>query len=377
MGQHTTIEDRPEPEVDATVIALLEEADLIAAAAAAADATLKPEEQAPAGANVLSATRRAYLQVIDLALSAVAANGIRRILDTQTVIKVARHVASKKTRNLTDAQVLEFIADNHSFRRSLGGHLFEALDEQNLKTIHNLRKQLGLSEGRFLKLYPEHNRRGLDGVYKGAVRAGEPLFAQHKASANINQLRKAAAKTGKSVRAKTELVILRDVHVGLNEIKGLKRVRHAGPSMTELRAMIDHAADPGAVRRTGAAAVEKFTLKCSVGAAALSGGMSFVLDLRHVRRGEMTAAAAVENALWNGAEAALSTAATGAVTVCTTPLLAAGVSILVESTWIGTTAAAAGLATAGPAVLVIGTGLAVGYGVQQTRRHLRARASAT
>ena len=105
--------------------------------------------------------------------------------------------------------VSSFIISKPGFRRSLAGHLHEHVDAADLKHAYKLRNWLGMSEGRFLELFPEYNYPGLDGVYKGAHKAGEACFAQHKLSENPRQLRKAASQVDKHVRSQTELVVAR------------------------------------------------------------------------------------------------------------------------------------------------------------------------
>jgi hypothetical protein len=113
---------------------------------------------------------------------------------------------------MSDREVLEFVARNEGFRKSLAGHMHEYFDAEDLKRIYELRKRLGVSEGRWLKLFAEHNRKGLDGIYMGATKGGA-RFAQHKLTTNPQLLKKAADKVPGNIRAQTELVVARGTKV--------------------------------------------------------------------------------------------------------------------------------------------------------------------
>lgn len=313
--------------------------------------------------------------------AAVTATGLaggeaarRAIVDArarEAVIKVARRVASKKTRGMTDAQVAAFIRDNSGFRNAIRGHLHEHLDAVDIRQIYELRKKFNLSPGRVLELYPEHNRPGLDGVYKGARKAGSAVFAQHKDSQNPVYLKEAARKVGKGVRAKTELVVTRGTKVNEATKQGLKGFREAGRRSKDLTRMIDVAADPSKVTKAGANAADKITAKAGGAAAVVGVGISVAADARKVYRGEKSAVEAAENAAWAGSEAAVSTVASAAVTTAAAPTIAAGVTALAGSSALGTTAAAAGLAALGPVGVGIGVGVGVSIGVKVVRNKVR------
>ena len=135
----------------------------------------------------------------------------RRAVDAASrkeVIKVARRVASRKTADMTDTEVLLFLAGNKKFREvTLPGHLHEFLDAKDFATISNLKTRLGLKPSRILKLASDPCRPGIDGTYKGARKVGSAVHAQHKLTESRHQMKNAAVKVDKRVRGKTELVV--------------------------------------------------------------------------------------------------------------------------------------------------------------------------
>lgn len=363
-----------EPTTDELLAVVIEAETATARSAKATEPRKSGKPPSTKEAPRRSKKREAATTVIGVAGGEAARRAIVDAVDRKKVIEVACRVATKKTAGMTDAQVMQFVIENDGFRKSLAGHLHEQLDAEDLKHIYELRKTLRMSEGRFLKLYAEHNRKGLDGAYKGALKKGDALFAQHKASANPNQVRKAADKVGKSVRGKTEVVVPRGVKKNLkaSDVKGLKGVRESGRSLKTLNGMVERAADPKKLTDAGTKAAGRLTLKAGAGAAAFGAGLSIACDANKVRKGEMTKAQAAENAAWAGGEAALCTAATAGVTMAAAPTLAAGTAALAASTAAGTTAMAAGLATLGPVGLGIGVGIGIGFGVKKVRQRVRA-----
>ena len=321
------------------------------------------------GSNV----RQASQVALDLAGGQVAARKAIGAMDRAKVIDVTRRVASRKTRGMTDAQVIEYLANNDGLRDTISGHLFERLDADDLKWLYDMRKRFRLPEGRFLELASEHNRKGIDGVYKGARKKGSAVFAQHKLSESSQQVRNAARKAPKGVRAKTEVVVPRGAKKKISKAatEGVKSLRESGHSVKGVRGMVEKAADPGKATQAGAAAAKNLTLKAGAGAAVLGAGMSVAFDANKVRKGELSVAEAAENAAWAGGEAALCTAATGAATVATAPAIAAGTTALAGSALAGTTAMAAGLATLGPLGVGIGVGIGVGFAVKKVRSKTR------
>jgi len=361
-------------EVDAVVAAIYE--DLLQQ-----DAEAKPEDESKSPSSSGQSESRSGPESRRNAEAAVTASGIaggevarRGIADARMraeVIKVARRVASKKMANLTDPQVVAELAAKPGFRRSVAGHLHEQLDASDLKKINDLRQKLGLSGSRILELYPEHNRPGLDGVYKGARKAGQAKFAQHKLTNSEQQLKKAASKTHKCVRGKTELVVGRGTKVSEQSAQGLKGVRQAGRSVKEVGKLIEKAADPSKANLAGAEAAKKLTAKAGGGAALLGAGVSVAFDLKGAVNGEKTAGEVAENAAWAGGEAAVTTLASAGATAATASTVAAGTAALAGSSIAGTTAMAAGLATLGPIGIGIGVGFGVGFGVKKIRSALR------
>ena len=284
---------------------------------------------------------------------------------------MARHVARTKTKGMTDGQVLGFIAENDGFRKSLAGHLHEALDAEELRAIYELRRRLHIGEGRWLKLYAEHNRKGLDGVYMGAIKDGEARFAQHKLTSNPQQLKKAAAKTSKAVRADTELVVARGTKVDPGTAKGLHGVRQTGNTAKGIRGMVENAADPEKVLQTGADAAARLTAGMAGRAFGAGAAISVALDVNKLRKGELSVDEVAENAAWAGSEAAVGALASAAVTAVAAETIAAGTAALAASSVAGTTAAAAGLAVLGPVALGVGACVIVGFGFKRMRRWLR------
>lgn len=318
----------------------------------------------------LSRTREVAVTGAGAVVGESARRAVVDAIDRKKVIDVARHVASSKTKGMTDGQVLEFIASNDGFRKSLGGHLHEALDAADLKQIYDLRKTLGMSEGRWLKLYAEHNRKGLDGAYKGARKAGDAVFAQHKLSDNPQQLKKAAEKVGKTVRGKTELVVARGTNVdGVTE--GLKGSRQVGRTLKQINGMVEKAADPKKVTDIGAKSAQKLSLKAGAASAGIGVGISVACDANRLRKGEIALAEAAENAAWAGGEAAACTLAAAGATAAAAPAIAAGTAALAASTAAGTTVAAAGLAALGPVGLGIGISIGIGIGIKKVRKATR------
>jgi hypothetical protein len=325
-------------------------------------------EDPPDGAG----TRRGSVATtVGVAGGEAARRAIVDAVDRQRIVEVARHVARTKTRGMTDAQVMQFVVENDGFRKSLAGHLHEHLDAEDLKRIYELRKKLRMSEGRWLKLYSEHNRRGLDGAYQGVRKAGEACYAQHKLTENPQQLKKAAHRVGNRVRGKTELVVARGTEVTPEAAQGLKGVREAGRTAKGVRGMVDKAADARRVTDAGSKAAQKLTLKAGAGAAAVGVGISVVYDTKGVISGDKSVGEAAENAAWAGGEAAACTLATAGATAAAAPAIAAGTAALAGSSVAGTTALAAGLATLGPVGLGVGVGIGVGFGVKKLRKAVR------
>ena len=333
--------------------------------------TPKAGAVSPKKKPVRSTKREAAQTAVGIAGGEVGRRTVVDAIDRKKVIDVARHVASKKCKEMTDAQVLQFVCENEGFRKSLAGHLHEQLDAADLKKIYELRKQLHMSEGRWLKLYAEHNRKGLDGAYKGARKAGDACFTQHKLSENPQQLKKAASKVNARVRGKTELVVGRGTKVDAKTAKGLKGVREAGRSVKDVRGIVEKAADPTKVTRAGTQAAQKLTLKAGAGAALIGAGLSVATDVSKLRKGEISGGEVAENAAWAGGEAAICTLATAGVTAAAAPTIAAGTAALAASSVAGTTAMAAGLATLGPIGLGIGIGIGIGFGVKKLRKAVR------
>ena len=320
--------------------------------------------------TILMDPRDAVTSVVGLAGGEMARRGITDALGREKVIAVARRVASRKTAGMSEAEVLAFIGQNDGFRRTLAGHLHEQLDAADLKRIFELRKRLGL-KGSWIKLYPEANRAGIDACRKGARKAGQACFSQHKLSENPAYLKEAASKAGKSVRGKTELVVGRGVKVSERTSHGLKSVREASRWVGEIRGLVEKAADPAKANAVGAEAAKKLTAKAGVGAAVLGAGASVAFDIRAAKRGEKTAGEVAENAAWAGSEAAASTLATAGATAAAAPAIAMGTTALAGSSIAGTTAMAAGLTTLGPIGLGIGVGIGVSYGVRRIRKATR------
>ncbi len=366
--------DTPTPD---EVKAVIDEAELALAQNAGASPSEAvghpPSPQDESAPPSRSTRREAAVTAVGIAGGEAARRAAFDALDRNKVIDVARRVATKKTAGMTDAQVVHFIADNAGFRKSLAGHLHEVLDAEDLKFIYDLRSKCGLSEGRFLQLYAEHNRKGLDGAYKGATKAGEALFAQHKLTENPAQMRKAASKVGPRLRGKTELVVGRGMKDKAAEqaAKGLKGVRETGRSVAEINGIVQKAADPKRATRAGTKAAGQLTLKAGAGAAALGAGVSVACDVNKVRKGELTISEATENAAWAGGEAALCTAAAAGATMAAAPAIAAGTAALAASTAAGTTAMAAGLVALGPVGVGIGASICIGVGVKKARTRLR------
>lgn len=323
-----------------------------------------------------SHTREATQTAVGVAGGEVARSAIATAVDCSKLIAAARHVATRQTKGASDADVLQLIAGNDRFRESLAGHLHEHFDAEDLKRIYDIRKKLRMSEGRFLKLYPEHNHKGLDGFYTGGVRtkkATQACFANHKFSTKPQQLKKAAANVDVRVRGKTDLVVARGVkkNVAAKTSQGLKGVRETGRSVKDIRGIVEKAADPAKASQVGAKAAKNLSAKAGGGAALAGAGISILCDINKVRKGELRGRQLAENAGWAAGEAAVCTFASAGVTLAAAPGIAAGTAALAGSTAAGTTAMAAGLVTLGPAGLGVGVGIGVGYGVKKLRKCIR------
>jgi hypothetical protein len=314
-----------------------------------------------------SKLREAGQTGVGVAGGQVARRGLTDVTDLRAVVDVARRVGSRQTQGMTDEQVLRWLAEKPGRMRTLGGHVFERLDAGDMEKLTKL------TGGRtpLLRLYPAHNRPGLDGAYIGARKAGKACYAQHKLSENPEMLKKAASKANVRVRGKTELVVGRGTKVNGKTAEGLKGVREAGRSVKGVNAMVQKAADPQKVKAVGAKAAEKLTAKAAVGGALIGAGISVASDIRGVVCGERTKEEAAENAAWAAGEAALCTLGTAGATAASASTIAAGTAALAGSSVAGTTALAAGLATLGPVGLGIGASLGVGYGVKRLRAKTR------
>lgn len=377
MGTTEDTQDRRAPEsaampdaVDVAVEDLDSELETLLRAVAE-NAQELPRRAIPDGsdaAECITRSRRFNTTILDVSAGEIARRAVKNRIDRQTVIAVARRVASAQTKLMNDEQVLRFVAENHGFRKSLAGHMHEHLDAADLRRLHDIG-----ARSTWLRLYPEHNRQGLDGFYSGNRKAGDAVFAQHKLSTSPQQLKKAAAKVGSTVRAKTELVVGRGTKVDARTADGLKGVRQAGRSVGEIRKMVEIAADPAKVTEAGAQAAQKVALKAGAGAAVIGAGISVATDIKSLRRGEIAAAELVENAAWAGGEAVVCTVGTAAATAVAAPTIAAGTAALAASSLAGSTAMAASLATLGPIGLGIGVGIGVGVGVKHVRKELRGR----
>lgn len=330
------------------------------------------ETTAPPRSHIREATQTAA----GVAGGEAARRGIASAVDRSKLIAVARHVATRQTEGASDAEVLKLIASNDCFRKSLACHLHKYLDAEDLKSIYDLRKTLGMSEGRFLKLYATHNYPGLDGFYTGGARtnkATQACFTSHKLSENPQRLKQAAANVDFRVRGKTELVVARGVkkNVAAKTSQGLKGVRETGRSVKDIHSIIEKAAEPAKASQVGPEAATNITAKASGSAALASAGISILCDINKVYKGELRLRQLAENAAWAGSEAGACTFVVASVTQAAAPGIAACATALAGSTLAGTTTMAAGLRTLGPAGLGIGVGIGVSYGVKKLRKCTR------
>ena len=314
-----------------------------------------------------SARRGAATTAGSSATAEIARRMVKGVKDRDQVVHAARRVASRQTAGLTDDQVLLWILEKPGRLRMLGGHLHEMFDADDLNLLRKLTR--GRVAG--AELYAAHNRPGLDAYRTGSMGTGGARYTQHKKSANPQVLKKAADKTHRRVRGKTELAVPRGTKVSEETARGMKGVRQTGRSAKDIDRVLKNAADPSKVRDVGTKAAQKVSLKAGAAGAAVGAGISVACDVKGLVNGEKSVGEVAENAAWSAGEAGASTVAAAGATVLAAPTIAAGTAALAGSTAAGTTALAAGLATLGPIGLGVGVSIGVGVGVKKLRKKLR------
>jgi len=313
-------------------------------------------------------TAQARNTVVNLATGEAVRRRVMGAIDPGRVVQVARRVATGKTAGMTDEHVVRWLAENQARQSTIAGHVHERLDEDAVKALRAVRKALGLRPGPLLKLYDAQNRPSLDGFYQQPLPGGV-RYAQHKLSSNPTTLAQASKKIpAHIVRRQTELVVPRGTRaVAEPTATAMHSVRETGHSLSQVRGMLQRAADPARAAEVGARAAKKLTLRGAAGAAAVGGGLTAITSAVAVARRQKTMAEASTDVAWSAGEAALSATATAAATVAVTPAVAASGSALAASSVVGTTALAAGVAVAAPVAVSLAVAAGVGYGVRRLR----------
>lgn len=287
-------------------------------------------------------------------------------LDLADLIQVARRVGCKATTGMSDQEVLVWLAEKPGRLRMLGGHLHEWLDAKDLKVL----SRVAPSHFRELVLYKAHNRPGLDGAYRLAVK-GDPRFATHKFSDGGLVLKGAAVKVPGKLRGQTEVVVARGQGETARKAVGSMRVREAGRSLDDVQSIVAKAADPDKVLHAGAQAAKKMSAATAGKAGAIGACLNLAWNANAVRQGDKAVVDAAEDAGWAAVESAAGAYAAAGATAASAAYVAAGTTALAASSVGGTTAAAAGLALLGPVGVGIGASLAVGIGVRKLRQAVR------